>query len=165
METSNENNLTPQPPQDIVLTPEAQSYLLSAGKWATFLGILGFIFCGLFLLMALSIGAIFTKMSETMPYNPGLKMMAGMGGGVTVFYILIDLFYFFFALYLYQFAVKVKAGINFNDSAHLTAGLGKLKSFFKLWGITTIVIICLYVVGIICFIIFSVSMAKGYYGV
>jgi hypothetical protein len=160
METE-ETFITPPGSTEIVLTAEAQSYLLSAGKWATFLGILGFIFCGLFALVALSIGTIFTKMAEMMPYNPGFKMMAGFGGGVSIFYLLIDLLYFFFALYIYQFAVKIKAGVNFRDTAHITAGLGKLKSFFKLWGIVTIVFICVYVLAIICIVIFAATMAKG----
>lgn len=159
METD-ESYITPPGSTEIILTAEAQSYLLSAGKWATFLGILGFIFCGLFALLALSIGTIFSKMAETMPYNPGLKIMAGFGGGVTIFYLLIDLLYFFFALYIYQFAVKIKAGVNFKDTAHITAGLGKLKSFFKLWGIVTIVFICVYVLAIVCFVVFAATMAK-----
>lgn len=163
METE-ETYVSPAAPQPLILTPEAQSYLLSAGKWATFLGILGFIFCGLFFLIAISIGTIFSKMAEAMPFNPGLKMMAGFGGAVTVFYLLIDLLYFFFALYIYQFATKIKAGINFSDSTHLTAGLGKLKSFFKLWGIVTIVIICVYILAIIGFVAFAATMAKGLQG-
>ncbi|WP_184546260.1 DUF5362 family protein [Mucilaginibacter sp. FT3.2] len=160
METE-ETYVPPVAPQPLILTPEAQSYLLTAGKWATFLGILGFVFCGLFALFAISIGSIFAKLAEAMPFNPGLKMMAGFGGALTIFYLLIDLVYFFFALYIYQFATKIKAGINFSDSTHVTAGLGKLKSFFKLWGIVTIVIICLYIVAIAGFAVFAATMAKG----
>jgi hypothetical protein len=164
METE-ETFVTPPGSTQIVLTAEAQSYLLSAGKWATFLGILGFVFCGLFLLVAVSIGTIFTKMGELMPANPGFRMMAGMGGGITIFYLLIDLLYFFFALYIYQFATKIKAGINFNDSAHITAGLGKLKSFFKLWGIVTIVIIAFYILAIIGVIVFAAAFKSSMGGV
>lgn len=165
METTVEETYqSPQIPNNLILTPEAQSFLLSSGKWATFLGILGFIFCGLFLLFALSVGTIMTKIAEFQPGNPAAMMMAGMGGGLSVVYILIDVLYFFFALYLYQFAVKIKAAINFNDNFHLTAGLGKLKSFFKLWGIVTIVILALYAIGIICFIAFAASMASAMHG-
>ncbi|WP_114938986.1 DUF5362 family protein [Mucilaginibacter endophyticus] len=162
METPVETYEAPLTPKnELILTPEAQSYLLTSGKWATFLGILGFIFCGLFLLLALSMGTIMSKVASMQPYNPATAMMAGMGGGITVVYVLLDLLYFFFALYLYQFATKVKAAINFSDSIHLTAGLKKLKSFFKLWGIVTIVIIALYVLGIICVIAFAASMGAA----
>jgi hypothetical protein len=151
----------PFPQPEIVLTKEGQYYLTTAAKWASFLGILGFVFCGLFFIFSLSVGAIFSQMAKFMPYNPAMTMMAGMGGGVIVFYLLIDLLYFFFALYIYQFATKIKAGINFNDSALVTKGLEKLKSFFKLWGIVTIVIIALYVLIIIGVVIFAASMKSS----
>ncbi|MDB5147374.1 MAG: hypothetical protein JWQ57_1394, partial [Mucilaginibacter sp.] len=55
METTEETYEAPLTPNNnLILTPEAQSYLLSAGKWASFLGILGFVFCGLFLLLSVS---------------------------------------------------------------------------------------------------------------
>ncbi|SDF39105.1 hypothetical protein SAMN05216464_11733 [Mucilaginibacter pineti] len=151
----------PFPQPEIVLTKEAQYYLATATKWATFLGILGFIFCGLFLIFSLSFGAIVSQMAKFMPYNPATAMMAGMGGGVIVFSLLIDLLYFFFALYIYQFATKVKAGIKFQDSALITKGLEKLKSFFKLWGIVTIVIIAIYILSFIGVIIFAATMKSA----
>jgi hypothetical protein len=162
METIVENHEAPLTPNNnVILTTEAQSYLLSTGKWATFLGILGFIFCGLFLLLALSMNSIMNKVASLQQENPVVAIMTGMGTGITVVYILIDLLYFFFALYLYQFATKIKAAINFSDSILLTAGLKKLKSFFKLWGIVTIVVIILYVLGFISLIIFAATLGAG----
>jgi hypothetical protein len=162
METTEETYKSPlAPDNNLILTPEAQSYLLSAGNWASFLGILGFIFCGLYLLFALSIGSIITKVAEMQPYNPAAAAMIGMGSGITVFYVLTDVLYFFFALYLYQFAIKVKAGINFSNSTHITTGLRKLKSFFKLWGIVTIVAIALGVLGLVCIIAFAATIGNA----
>ena len=51
----------------LVLTPEAQYYLQETGKWANFLGIVGFILCALFLIMALCIGAIFSMLAQFSP--------------------------------------------------------------------------------------------------
>lgn len=162
METTAENYDTPLTPgNNLILTSEAQSYLLSAGKWASFLGILGFVFCGLFLLLSVSMGSIMGRVATIQPGNPAMAMMAGMGTGVTIVYILLDLLYFFFALYLYQFATKIKAAINFSDSIQLTAGFKKLKSFFKLWGIVTIIIIALYILGIISLIAFAATLGFG----
>jgi hypothetical protein len=160
METE-ETYAAPTSPNNLVLTPEAQSYLLSAGKWASFLGVLGFVFCALFFIMALFTGTIFSKMAAMAPYNPMFTAMAGFGGFITCFYILIDVLYFFFSLYLYQFATNIKAGISFSDSARVTAALGKLKSFFKLWGIVTIVIIAIYILAFILVIIFAAAFSKG----
>jgi hypothetical protein len=162
METE-ETYVSPTDSNNLVLTPEAQGYLLSAGKWATFLGILGFVFCGLFFIIALFTGTIFSKMAQITPYNnPMFTAMAGLGGTITVFYILIDVLYFFFAFYLYQFATKIKAGIKFSDSAQVAIALGKLKSFFKLWGIVTIVLIGIYVLAFIIFVVVAVGAASMY---
>ncbi|MCR8559797.1 DUF5362 domain-containing protein [Mucilaginibacter sp. BJC16-A38] len=87
-------------------------------------------------------------------------MMAGMSGFLTVFYLLIGLVYFFFSLYLYQFGSQVKKGIMFFDNNHVTGAFGKLKSFFKLWGILTIIILCLYALIIIGAIIFGAAAAS-----
>ena len=159
MET-NETVVTPVPQPGLLLTAEAQSYLREAGKWANFLGILGFVFCGLILIAAFSMAGIFAKIAEISP-SPMATTLAGIGGGaITVVYILIDLIYFFFSLYLYQFGSKIKKGIVFSDVAQVTRALGKLKSFFKLWGILTIVVLCLYALMIIVFIAIGIGTAS-----
>ena len=158
MET-NETFEQPIAEPGIILTLEAQSHLREAGKWATFLSILGFIYCGIILIFALFAGTIFSKAAEVSP-NGMSVLLAGMGGFVTFFYILIDLIYFFFSLYLYQFGDKIKRGIMFTDTVHVTAGLGKLKSFFKLWGILTIVMLCLIALMVIIFIVVGIGAAS-----
>jgi len=132
-------------PNEIALNQQAQYYLFKAAKWARFLGIMGFIFCGLFLIIALSMGVIFSTLSKLAPYNPGTEMLAGMSGFIIAFYVLIDIFYFFFSLYLFQFGSKISTAIILRDNIGITNGLEKLKSFFKLWGISTIVFIGLYI--------------------
>ena len=158
MET-NETFEQPIAEPGIILTLEAQSYLRESGKWASFLGILGFIICSLILIFAFFAGTIFSKAAEVSPSGMSV-LLAGMGGFITVFYILIDLIYFFFSLYLFQFGDKIKKGIMFSDTAHVTAGLGKLKSFFKLWGIVTIIVLVLYVLIIIAAIVIGVGAAS-----
>ena len=154
-------DITPTPEQPFappVLTvgPEAQSYLKSAGKWATFLGILGFIFCGIIFILAFFVGSFFTRYAATSA-SPFAAAAAGAGWVVTFFYLLIDVFYFFFSFYLYQFGSKIKRGITFFDNAHITSAFDKLKSFFKLWGITTIVILALYALFILIAIIVTIA--------
>jgi hypothetical protein len=149
-----------QPPLN--LNQEAQAYLKEAGKWAYFLGIIGFIGCALLLIFSFFAGfagSFLSTASEASP-NPLATAMAAMGAGITVVYILVDLWYFFFSLYLYQFGVKIKRGVVFYDNITITAAFSKLKSFFKLWGISTIVILVLYALGIIAAIIFVFSMGR-----
>jgi len=155
MET-NETFEQTSPGPALVLNFEAQSYLREAGKWAVFLGILGFIGTGLILICALFVSTIFALIAQ---YQP-TPYPAGISGIVSFVYVLIAVFNFFFALYLYQFGSRIKKGILFNDAMETNKALEKLKSFFKLWGITTIVILALYALMIIIFIIVGVGAAS-----
>jgi hypothetical protein len=135
----------PEEPKGLLLPEEAQYYLQKSGEWARFLGIMGFIMSAFIALCAFFIGSIFSMMSvyRATPYP------AGMGGIMGFFYILIAVFYFIFSLYLYKFGSKIKEGIAYHDTTQVTIALSKLKSFFKLWGITTIVIIAFYILIIV----------------
>jgi len=145
-----------------VLTPEAQTYLRESGKWANFLGILGFILCGLIVICALFAGAMIAATTSRMaPINGPAGVFASLGGGfIAVFYLIIALVYFFFSLYLYQFGSKIKKGIMFGDTDQVTIALGKLKSFFKFWGILTIIVLCLYALIIVGAIIFGMAASS-----
>lgn len=159
MDTTQTGTQPPPPPSPdlaLILTREAQTYLREAGKWASFLSIVGFIFCVFILIMALMIGTTSTIMSRVMPYNSGLPV--GIGGSfVSILYILIDILYFFFPLYLYRFASRVKKGIVFQDPAHVTRATDSLKSFFKLWGIVTAIAVVTYVIIFLFLIVVGVS--------
>jgi hypothetical protein len=153
-----ETNETIQPHENepvFNLNNEAQTYLKEAGKWANFLSIVGFVMCGLLVIAALFVGTIFSALSNISPVYGQVPAAAAIC--VSVFIILVDLLYFFFALYLNQFAGKIKRGIAFTDVSQVTQGLGKLKSFFKLWGIVTIVVLCIYALEIIFFFVAVVA--------
>ncbi|QKJ30575.1 hypothetical protein HQ865_12675 [Mucilaginibacter mali] len=128
----------------MVLSQEAQYYLQQIGKWASFLGIVGFVFCGLFFIMAIFIGSIFAMMSKISPMYAQNPAASAMGPMLSVIYIVFDAIYFILVLYLYQFAVRIKRGIAFVDNAMVTSAFSKLKSFFKAWGIITIVLLSFY---------------------
>jgi len=140
---------TPEKFPVLILDDTAKYFLQSAAKWANFLGIVGFILTGLIVLVALFIGSIISMIAKLQP----TPMPMGFGGFLTIIYLFIAAFYFFFSLYLYQFGARIKDGILFYNQMQVTAGFEKLKSFFKLWGITTIIIMALYVLIIIGVII------------
>ena len=125
---------------DFELTQTAKSYLRETAKWGTFLGIIGFIFTGLIALAALFAGSAFSTMGSM--YDQGFG--SGMAGLITVIYLLGALLYFFPSYYLYQSSSKIKEALRTQDSSTLELALGKQKSFFKFWGIMTIVIMCIY---------------------
>jgi hypothetical protein len=143
------------PEPGLVLTLEAQGYLRETGKWATFLGIVGFVLTAFILLGALFVGTIMSLMTRLQP--AAMPYPAAVGGLLSFVYILVAVFYFFFSLYLFQFGSRIKKGILFNNPIEVGSALGKLKSFFKMWGITTIVILALYALMIIIFIIVGVG--------
>ena len=140
---SNETTGQTTPETGLTLTFEGQTYLREAGKWAGFLGIIGFILCGLLLMVALFVGTIFSALGQLIPAYSAVPPAAGIA--IACVLILVDLLYFFFALYLHQFSARIKKGIVFTDQLQVTQALSKLKSFFKLAGIVTIVVLCLYV--------------------
>jgi hypothetical protein len=154
MET-NDIYVEPDSEPVLPLTQQAQGYLQQAGKWAIFLGIVGFIFTALIALAALSIGTIITFVSKI---NPLMQFPAGVGVALTVLYLLIALLFFFYSLYLYQFGSRIKKGLYLNSAEETTLAFSKLKSFFKLWGIITIVIILFYV------LMFVIAIAGGILG-
>jgi len=124
----------------MVLTQEAQYYLQQAGKWATFLGIVGYIVTGFLLLAAIFASALMSYMQKISPSPSPFNM----GPFLSILYLIIAVFYFFFSLYLHQFGTNIKKGIAFIDTSFVTTGLGKLKSLFKLWGILTVVMLSIY---------------------
>jgi len=147
--------LIPAEPKGIILTEEAQYFLHQSGRWARFLGILGFIGTGFLLLF----GLFFSAITSLIPsYQSTAGMTGAFSGFMGFFYIIIAVFYFFVSRYLYQFGDRIKSGIEFSNSGQVTDALGKLKSFFKMVGITSIVFIALYIVIIIGAIIAAVAM-------
>ena len=46
---------------DLQVTPQAQSYLTESAKWGKFLAIMGFIFCGLMVILAFFVPALFRR--------------------------------------------------------------------------------------------------------
>jgi hypothetical protein len=66
---------------------------------------------------------------------------------------MIALLVFFPSLYLFNFASKMKRAFQGNDQQVLTASLKNLKSFFKFYGIFTVVILSFYALIIIAAIV------------
>lgn len=155
-ETFTNESQAPEQPQGIILQQEAQHYLVTAGKWARFLGVMGFIGTGFIILCALFIGTIMSALSS---FSPAGRLGAAPGGFLTFFYLVVAVFYFFVSLYTYQFGTRIKEGITFGSAAVVTDSLGKLKSVFKMIGITTIVILVLYVFMLIGLIVFASHIA------
>ncbi|MEO8108493.1 MAG: DUF5362 family protein [Ginsengibacter sp.] len=127
---------------DLQLSPQAQSYLTECAKWGKFLAIMGFILCGIMVLVSFLIPAIITSIP---PYNtmssqlgPGLKV------GMTVLYLCFSVLFFFPAFYLYKFSSKMQIAVKGISQENFDESLMNLKSMFKFYGIFTIILLSFY---------------------
>lgn len=131
-------------PQEVklIVTEEMRSYLYDMSKWARFLSVVGFVISAFLTLGSFGIGAAVTA-------NPGmLNQLGPLGGigatGITIFYLLLALFFFYPSLLLLRFSAKVKQGVLFGDQENLNDAIAHVKSLFKFWGVITIVLIASY---------------------
>ena len=124
---------------ELQFTPVAQGFLRETAKWARFLSIVGFIFIGLYVLLALmmfAMGGGMDAASENMDGMGGMGMMGAVGGAAMgVIYLICALIYFFPILYLYRFATNTLSALDSNNTDQLTNGLENLKSHYKFMGI------------------------------
>lgn len=124
---------------ELQFTPVAQGFLRETAKWARFLSIVGFIFIGLYVLLALmmfAMGGAMDAASENMDGMGGMGMMGAVGGAAMgVLYLICALIYFFPILYLYRFASNTLSALDSNNTDQLTNGLENLKSHYKFMGI------------------------------
>jgi hypothetical protein len=131
------------------------AYLSEASKWAKFLAIMGFIFCGIIVIVAFFVGTLF---SGSMGDSRFAALGALGGAGITILYIILGLIYFFPCLYLFNFASKMQVAIRSRNQYLLDDSFKNLKSCFKFMGIFTIVILSFYVLIIIFAMVIGVVM-------
>lgn len=129
---------------ELQLTDAAKGFLKETGKWATFLSIIGFIFLGLFVLLALAMFTMGSSMIATMS-----PQMSGMGAAAGIIYLLIALLYFFPIWYLYKFGSNIKQAFAHNNTEQMTIALESLKSHYKFVGILMIIMLSFYVLSLL----------------
>src|SRR6188768_3066300 len=128
----------------------SRAHLSEAAKWAKFLAIVGFVMCGLIVVIAFFAGSFLATMSN---FNNGnrssVALTGGMGVFVIVFYIGIAILFFFPYLFLFRFATRMKTALNTNDQLTLNTSFQNLKIMFRYVGILTIVMLSFYALAII----------------
>jgi len=140
---------------DLQVTPQAQSYLTESAKWGKFLAIMGFIFCGLMIILPFTIPFIFAQMPTSASLPLGFN--TGMRTGLTAVYLLFAVLFFFPCLYLYKFSIKMQVATRSVNQENFDESLINLKSVFKFYGIFTIVILSFYALVLIVSIIGAIT--------
>ena len=130
---------------DLHLTGESRSNLDQTAGWAKFLAIIGFVFIGLMVLGALSIG--FWMDSFIGEEIPGGTLW------LTILYLAIAALYFFPILYLYQFATNMKDAIRSSDQRQMDIAFSNIKAHYRFVGILAIVILGFYALALVIVII------------
>lgn len=137
--------------ENLSVSDQACSYLAQTGKWSKFLGIIGFILTALII----TLGIFFGSIMSLMPMAQNDAMPDGMGSWISILYVLMGALYFMPSWYLYTFSKKISLALEEDNEVELEHALKNQKSFFKFWGITTIVMLCLYPIMIIGMFIFG----------
>lgn len=132
---------------DLQISPASQIFLKEASKWGKFLSIIGFIFCGILLIAAFFIPAIYLKLAA---FN-GLssEMIGALTTIITVIYLVLAVILFFPCYYLNKFSVKMRLALNSVSQENFEDSLKNLKSLLKFYGIFTIIILSIYVLAFI----------------
>jgi hypothetical protein len=141
MESTVQSNLF-----DLQVDQTAMTYLRDAARWAKFLAVAGFIFCGLFVVVAV----LFVSLLSSLFNSVGANGVAGIGAVPIAFvYILIAILNFFPCLYLYNFAVKMQVALAGNDQEQLNTSFKNMRAFYRFVGVMMIIGLGFFLLGIL----------------
>lgn len=135
------------------ITLESLGFLNTTAKWTKFLAILGFIGLGLMLVGGLFMGVIFSFLNNIPTNTPFPFPMRWLG----LIYFVFAAVYVLPVIYLNNFSNYLSKAVAFRQTEMLTIALENIKKHFKYMGVLTIVMFASYFIGIIVFIIFTVS--------
>jgi hypothetical protein len=129
-----------------------KTHLAEAARWAKFLSIMGFIMCGLIVLIGIFFGSFFSMFSSRYggnSYDDLPASSSGLGAAMAVYYVVIALIYFFPFLFLFRFATKMKAALGSGDQEVLNTSFQNLKASFRFVGVLTIIGLAFFVLALV----------------
>jgi hypothetical protein len=137
----------------------SRAHLAEAAKWAKFLAIVGFVVCGLIVIIGIFAGSFLSMMSGVYSdqYRGSTALTSGMGAFMAVFYAGMAILFFFPYLFLYRFANHMKTALNTNDQHTLNNSFQNLKIMFRYVGILTIVLLSFYTLAILMVMVTAAS--------
>ncbi len=144
---------------DLQLDNMSQSYLMETSKWGKFLAIMGFIGCGLLIIIGIFSASVFSRFNSlssemggsTSPFSPVV---------LSLVYVIMAVLYFFPCYYLFNFSSRMQTALRTNDQQALQSAFASQKACYKFVGILTIVVLSLYVIALIAGMIFAASLLR-----
>ena len=153
----------PDPLNKLSVDPEIKNYLAEAARWARFIGIVGYVFVGLLVIGAFFAGAFMNFMAQKAPQQTGENPFSSGVFSIVmgVYFLLIALIYYFPSRYLHQFGVNTLRALHQHEQISFTQGFSRLKSFFKFFGVFTLVVLVFYGLGLLFLLIFGTMMGNA----
>ena len=131
----------------LVINKEIRLFLMETVKWGKFLAILGFVMVAFIALVGIVLMFFGSAITSQLPPE------FAFGGMIGFMYLLFGLLYYFTSKYLYDFSTYTRQALSIHDQESLVYAFSRLKSFYKFWGILTLLMIIVYIVAIIFAII------------
>lgn len=133
--------------QEAGITNFGRDMLQSAASWSRFLAIVGFIGCGLMVILGLVMIALADTIERRSYGQPEVPVVV-----TSISYCISALIYFFPALHLNNFASRTLNALMANNQSGLESGFESLRNMFRLIGIYTIVGIGLLILAVFVFV-------------
>jgi uncharacterized BrkB/YihY/UPF0761 family membrane protein len=132
-----ENKLNQLEDLKVTYDEESKSHLRDASKWAKFLSILIFTFCGIFLLLLLVFSTQMESYSEQLlgAFGISAEVLGYIVAGVVLVILVISFIYFL----LFRFARLMKTGIEADNTEIVNRSWMSLKSYFIIVAIFSII--------------------------
>ncbi len=125
--------------------------LREIGNWTKFLGIAGFIFIGLLVILAFFMGSFMSQINPATPF-PSFVF--------TIIYLVMGLIYFFPILFLFKFSIHLRRSLSSKDPAQMDSAFSNLNSHYKYIGILAIIILVIY--GLFGGMMLAFGMMNGF---
>ena len=120
------------------VTPKMVADLASTRPWVLFLSILGFILCGLLVLVGIVLIGVGVAAPRSGPF-----------GFLGCVYIPMSLLYLFPSYFLLKYSGGIRAFLATRSAPQMEQALQSQKSFWKFMGILMLVVICFYILAIV----------------
>ena len=129
-----------------------RSHLAEAARWAKFISVIGFIVCGMVVLIGVFFNSFFrtfsTGLERSSPYGD-MPNAEPFTSAIAFIYIVVALIYFFPFLFLFRFASKMKTALASNDQETLNTSFQNLKATFRFVGILLLIGLCFWALATI----------------
>ncbi|HEY4875961.1 MAG TPA: DUF5362 family protein [Puia sp.] len=145
---------------ELQIDAQSNNHLSQAAKWAKFLAIVGFVFCGLLIIWGIYMEIVLNSFGRLNgEAGAPFGAFSNFGGAFFLtFAIAGAILYFFPCLYLFRFGSKMQTALRNNDQNTLTNSFSNLKSFYKFLGILTIIFLAIYLFSILMVMVSAATM-------